>query len=141
MIRRHGFALSAAVVVLAAVPATLVVQDRLDSAERKSLERAAQRIFQREADLSTASWRSHPAPAGRDWGGAAAEARIDQVEKRGERAKVWVQQLTTPYTTAPTGTESEAAAPSVSSHLFVFERTGDGWRLAEDLTRSDLPDE
>ncbi|WP_329558008.1 hypothetical protein OG711_00580 [Streptomyces uncialis] len=139
MIRKHRFVLSAAAVVLAAVPATLVVQDRLDAAERDSLERAAQRIFQRDADLSTASWRNHPAPAGRDWGGAAAEARVDQVEKRGERAKVWVQQLTTPYTTTPTGTKPEATVPYVSSHLFVFERTGDDWRLAEDLTRSDQP--
>lgn len=35
---------------------------------------------------------------------------------------------------------SEAASrtiPWVSSHLFVFEPAGDGWRLAEDLTTAE----
>jgi hypothetical protein len=56
---------------------------------------------------------------------------------RGDRAKVWVNEFITPYATSRSGKDSRPTPPEASSHLFLFERAGDGWRLAKDLTMTD----
>ncbi|MFJ6634504.1 hypothetical protein ACIQMR_24410 [Streptomyces sp. NPDC091376] len=133
---------AAAAAVLAAVPATLVIQDRVEAAavaeERKSLELAALKIFQRDADRPAAYWRTVPAPGGMVWDRAVARAQLSRVEKEGHQAKVWVSEITTPYASDPSGGRRQATTPYAAGHLFVFEPSGDGWRLAKDLTRSEL---
>ncbi|MFD3453962.1 hypothetical protein ACFWVC_17520 [Streptomyces sp. NPDC058691] len=138
MDKKRKLALAAAAVVVAAVPSALVVQDRLEAAERKSLEQAAVKIFQHDADLPTARWRSDEPPMGKVWEKAVAAADITEVEMQGDRAKVWVNAYTTPYVTDMLGKHPEPDVPYVGSHVFVFEPAGDGWRLAEDLTQSEL---
>ncbi|MFD8073357.1 hypothetical protein ACFV3E_11970 [Streptomyces sp. NPDC059718] len=137
MNKKHALALAAAAALVAAVPATMVVHRHVEAAERASLERAAQKVFQHDTDLPTADWRSPDPQAARVWDGAVSTAHIQQVEMHGDRAKVWVDESTRPYVTDPSGTTRRAGIPWVSSHLFVFEPTGDGWRLAEDLTTAE----
>lgn len=36
--------------------------------------------------------------------------------------------------------QAQPTEPYVSSHLFPFKPAGDGWRLAKDLTKSELYD-
>ncbi|MET8272485.1 hypothetical protein [Streptomyces sp. NPDC005096] len=130
MDKKHKLVLAAVAALLAAVPATLVIQDRIERAERESLEQAALKIFQRDADLATAEWRSYEPPADKVWDKAIARAAISDVETQGDRAKVWVDEFTTPYATDLSGKDSQPTEPYVSSHLFLFEPAGDGWRLA-----------
>ncbi|WP_327420250.1 hypothetical protein OG763_03475 [Streptomyces sp. NBC_01230] len=133
-------AVAAVAALLAAVPTTLVIKDRLETAERESLEQAALKIFQSDADLATAEWRSYEPPADKVWDKAIARAGISGVEMQGDRAKVWVDEFTTPYATDLSGKDAQPTEPYVSSHLFILEPAGDGWRLAEDLTKSGLYD-
>ncbi|MFF1448643.1 hypothetical protein ACFVYF_10880 [Streptomyces sp. NPDC058274] len=137
MNKKRKLALAAVAALLAAVPATLVIQDRIETAERKSLEQAAQKIFQRDADRTTAEWRGYEPPSGKVWDRAVAKAVIAHVEMQGDRAKVWVDEFTTPYATDPSGKDSRPTEPSATSHLFLFEPAGDSWRLAKDLTKSE----
>jgi hypothetical protein len=137
MNKKNKLVLAAVAALLAAVPATLVVQDRIETAERKSLEQAAQKIFQRDADLATAEWRGYEPPAGKVWDRAVARAVIAHVEMQGDRAKVWVDEFTTAYATDQSGKDSQPTDTSAASHLFLFEPAGDGWRLATDLTKSE----
>ncbi|MER5891816.1 hypothetical protein [Streptomyces sp. NPDC001876] len=137
MDKKHKLALAALAALLAAVPVTLVTHERAETADRESLEQAALKIFQRDADRASAEWRSHEPPAGRVWDKAVATAAVSDVEMQGARAKVWVDESMTPYATDPAGKDAQPTTPSVSSHLFLFEPAGDGWRLAEDLTGSD----
>ncbi|MFF0399913.1 hypothetical protein ACFYSJ_29750 [Streptomyces sp. NPDC005248] len=141
MDKKHKLVLAAVAALLAAVPAaTLVIQDRLETAERESLEQAALKIFQRDADLATAEWRSYEPPADKVWDKAIARAAISDVEMQGDRAKVWVNEFTTPYATDLSGKDTQPTEPYVSSHVFILEPAGDGWRLAKDLTKSELYD-
>ncbi|MGW6094154.1 hypothetical protein ACWFRK_07065 [Streptomyces sp. NPDC055157] len=140
MDKKHKLVLAAVAALLAAVPATLVIQDRIETAERVSLEQAALKIFQRDADLATAEWRSYEPPADKVWDKAIARAAISDVETQGDRAKVWVDEFTTPYATDLSGKDSQPTDPYVSSHLFLFEPAGDDWRLAKDLTKTELYD-
>ncbi|MET7365454.1 hypothetical protein ABZS61_06420 [Streptomyces sp. NPDC005566] len=137
---KHKLALGVLAALLAAVPVTSLMHDRAEAADRKSLEQAALSIFQRDANRATAEWRSNEPPAGRVWNKAVASAAVSDVEKQGDRAKVWVDEYTTPYATDPSGKDSQPTAPYVASHLLLFEPAGDGWRLAEDLTESDSYD-
>ncbi|WP_329209438.1 hypothetical protein OG257_20425 [Streptomyces sp. NBC_00683] len=137
MNKKNKLVLAALAALVAAVPTTLVVHDRIETAERESLEQAALRVFQRDADLATAYWRSLEPPPGKVWDKAVASAVVSDVEMQGDRAKVWVDEYTTPYATDPSGKDSQPTTPYAGSHLFLFEPAGDGWRLAKDLTESD----
>lgn len=140
MDKKHKLVLAASAALLAAVPVTWVMHERAETADRESLEQAALSIFQRDADRASAEWRSHEPPAGKVWDKAVATAAVSAVEMQGARAKVWVDESTTPYASDPSGEDSEPSTPSVRSHLLLFEPAGDGWRLAEDLTESDSYD-
>ncbi|MET7860093.1 hypothetical protein ABZS81_23370 [Streptomyces sp. NPDC005318] len=140
MDKKHKLVLAAAAALLASVPATLVMQDRTETAERESLEQAALKIFQRDADLATAEWRNYEPPADKVWDKAVARAAISDVERQGDRVKVWVDEFTTPYAGDLTGKDSRPTETYMSSHLFLFEAAGDGWRLAKDLTESEFYD-
>ncbi|WP_326578690.1 hypothetical protein OIE69_35285 [Actinacidiphila glaucinigra] len=61
-------------------------------------------------------------------------------QDRAARGEVWVSEHTTPYVTDSNGENPTPTIAAVSSHLFVFERAGDGWRLAEDLTAWEFQD-
>lgn len=74
------------------------------------------------------------AAAGRGWSKAEAAAHVTQMDVQVDRAKVWVNQVTTPYREGRAGEAVGPGTPFVSSHVFVFERAGDGWLLAEDAT-------
>ncbi|MFF3951018.1 hypothetical protein ACFYYN_40390 [Streptomyces sp. NPDC001902] len=137
MDKKHALVLAAAAALVAAAPATLVVHRHVEAAERASLERAAQKVFQHDADLPTAYGRRDEPQADVMWDGAVSTAHIQQVEMAGDRAKVWVDESTRPYATDRFGKTHRADVPWVSSHLFVFEPAGDGWRLAEDLTTTE----
>jgi hypothetical protein len=67
MNKKHKLVLASVAALLAAVPTTLVIQHRAEAAERKSLELAALKIFQHDADAPTADWRSYDPPAGKVW--------------------------------------------------------------------------
>ncbi|MFD7610030.1 hypothetical protein [Streptomyces sp. NPDC059828] len=45
-----------------------------------------------------------------------------------------VNEITTPYTSDTYGRKLSPDLPYVGSHVFVFERDGDDWRLVQDLT-------
>ncbi|MFI8181022.1 hypothetical protein ACIF70_10930 [Actinacidiphila glaucinigra] len=136
MDKKHRLIPATAAALLAAVPATLMVHRHIGTAERASLERAAQKVLQHDAELPTAYWRKDAPEADR----AVSTADIQQVEMHGDRAEVWVSEHTTPYVTDSNGENPTPAIAAVSSHLFVFERAGDGWRLAEDLTAWEFQD-
>jgi hypothetical protein len=74
------------------------------------------------------------AAAGRGWSKAEAAAHVTQMDVQDDRAKVWVNQVTTPYREGRAGEAVGPGTPFVSSHVFVFERAGNGWLLAEDAT-------
>lgn len=137
MRRSHKVASGAVAAVIAAGGAVYVLQDRAEKAEREALRVTAEAIFQREADTDP-QWRKTPSPAGRVWGEAKSKAVVHHIEKHGERAKVWVDDFTTPYTTAPSGADPQPTIPYASSHVFLFEPDGDGWRLVEDLTEKEF---
>ncbi|WP_329038274.1 hypothetical protein OHT61_13760 [Streptomyces sp. NBC_00178] len=137
MNRKQKWVLAGVAALIAAVPATWVVREQVEAAQRSSLERAAQRIFQHDAGLPTATWRSGTPPVGKVWDKAVSEAVVTGVERRdGGRAEVWVNETTTPYAVDRSGGNREWTVPQVASHLFLFAPSGDGWRLAEDLTDS-----
>ncbi|MFI8005506.1 hypothetical protein [Streptomyces sp. NPDC086010] len=137
MNRKQKWVLTGVTALIAAVPATWVVRDQMQAARRSSLERAALTIFQHNADLPTAEWRSEDPPLGKVWDTAVAAAHLSTVEMRGDRAEVWVNESVTPYATDPSGGGREAAIPSVATHVFLFAPSGHGWRLARDLTDSE----
>ncbi|MFE7778252.1 hypothetical protein ACFU5O_31040 [Streptomyces sp. NPDC057445] len=139
MHRKNKLVPAVAAALLAAVPATSAIQDRLEAAERESLERAAQKVLQADADLATAEWRTYAAPPGKVWDKAVADAAVFEVEMQGDRAKIRVNESTTPYATDPSGKNPEATVPKVGTHVFLFEpAAGDGWRLVQDLTMTEL---
>ncbi|MDQ0581401.1 hypothetical protein [Streptomyces rishiriensis] len=138
MRKKHRVGLVAAAVALVAVPGGLVVRSQAEAAgreaEQKSLEQAAEEIFQRHADAPGASWRKDALPAGRVWNQADAKAVVAHVERKGARFTVDVNEITTPYLSDTYGSGLEPTLPHVASHRFVFERDGDDWRLVKDLT-------
>ncbi|WP_327117580.1 hypothetical protein OG206_18940 [Streptomyces sp. NBC_01341] len=141
MDRKRTVVMAAATALLAAVPASPVVRDRAEAMGRSSLERAAQRVFQHDADLPTAAWRSETPPVGKVWDRADADAVITRVEMRDGRAEVEVDETTTPYATDPSGRTREWTPPWVATHVFLLEPSGDGWRLAQDLTDAEFDDD
>ncbi|MFJ9803305.1 hypothetical protein [Streptomyces wuyuanensis] len=138
MQKRHRVGLVAAAAVLVAVPGGLVVKHQAEAAEReaerKSLERAAEEVFQRRADAPGAQWRKYPPLAGRVWNQADARAVVGEVKRRGALFTVDVDEITTPYTSDTHGRKLSPSTPYAGSHRFVFERDGDAWRLVRDLT-------
>lgn len=139
----HKLLLTALAVVIVAGAAMFVVQDRKEAeraAERESIRLAAESIFQARADKKNAEWRRHPAPAGRVWSEARAKATLAQVEMQGKRAKVRVQEITTPYTTNNSGTDVRPDVPYVGQYVYIFEPAGDTWTLVKDVTRQELID-
>lgn len=113
------------------------VQDWREDAERESLRLAAEEIFQQKADTSSASWRKGPLPRNRMWSEAKSKARLERVQMLDSQAKVWVAELTTPYSTTRSGTDPQPDTPYVSSRVFLFEEAGDGWRMVKDLTNQE----
>ncbi|MFF8387369.1 hypothetical protein ACF053_27525 [Streptomyces kanasensis] len=132
----HAVTAGAAVVVFTGVTTVLAVLDQREEADRESLRVASEALFEREAEADP-QWRQAPAPAGRVWGVAKPKAVVHHLEMVGERAKVWADNVTTPYTTTPSGADPQPTTPYMSSHVFLFEPTGDGWRLAADLTEKE----
>ncbi|MEU2155556.1 hypothetical protein ABZ532_11160 [Streptomyces sp. NPDC019396] len=130
--------LAAAAAVLVAVPGGLVVKSQAAAAEReaekKSLEQAAEEVFQRRADAPGASWRKYAPAAGRVWNQADARAVVHQVKRKGGQFIVNVDEITTPYTSDTYGRKLIPDTPYAGSHRFVFERDGGDWRLVQDLT-------
>ncbi|MEV3993637.1 hypothetical protein AB0J57_32565 [Streptomyces sp. NPDC049837] len=129
----------AAVIVVGAV--VFVVQDRKEAeraAERESLRLAAESIFQARADKKDALWRQYAAPAGRVWSEARARATLNRVEIQGKRAKVWIQEITTPYTTNSSGTDPQPDIPYVGQYVYVFEPAGEGWTFVKDVTKQEF---
>jgi hypothetical protein len=136
--KKHKVGLAAAAAVLVAVPGGLVVKSQATAAEReaeqKSLEQAAEEVFQRRADAPEAYWRKYAPPGGKVWNQADARADVTEVERKGAKFTVDVNEITTPYVSDTYGRGLEPTTPYVGSHRFVFERNGDDWRLVKDLT-------
>ncbi|MFJ6948787.1 hypothetical protein ACISU4_29810 [Streptomyces wuyuanensis] len=138
MQKKHKVGLAAAAAVLMAVPGGLVVKNQAAAAEReaerKSLEQAAEEVFQRRADAPEAQWRKHPPSAGTVWNQADARAVVGEVRRRGALFIVDVDEITTPYTSDTNGRKLSPDTPYAGSHRFAFKRDGDDWRLVQDLT-------
>ncbi|WP_455353067.1 hypothetical protein [Streptomyces sp. SYSU K217416] len=138
MQKKHKVGLAAAATVLMAVPGGLVVKNQAAAAdreaERKSLEQAAEEVFQRRADAPGAQWRKYPPLAGMVWNQADARAIVGEVKRKGAQFIVDVDEITTPYASDTYGRKLSPSTPSAESHRFVFERDGDDWRLVQDLT-------
>ncbi|MFF3397181.1 hypothetical protein ACFYW6_01475 [Streptomyces sp. NPDC002659] len=138
MQKKHKVGLAAAAAVLVAVPGGLVVKNQAAAAEReaetKSLEQAAEEIFQRRADRSEAEWRRHAPPAGKVWNQADARADVSRVKRKGDQFIVDVNEIAIPYTSDAYGMKLEPTTPWVGSYRYVFERDGSDWRLVKDLT-------
>ncbi|MEU3301141.1 hypothetical protein ABZ729_15130 [Streptomyces sp. NPDC006678] len=136
--KKHKVGLAAAAAVLVAVPGGLVVKNQATAAEReeerKSLEQAAEEVFQRRADAPGAQWRTYPPLAGMVWNQADARAVVGEVTRKGARFIVDVDAITTPYTSDTYGRKLTPSTPFVGSYRFAFERDGDDWRLVQDLT-------
>ena len=130
--------LAAAAAVLLAVPGGLVVKNQAAAAERegerKSLERAAEDVFQRRADAPGAQWRQYAPLSGMVWNQADARAVVGEVKRKGDQFIVDVDEITTPYTSDTYGRKLSPTTPYAGSHRFVFERDGDDWRLVQDLS-------
>ncbi|MDN3293347.1 hypothetical protein QWM81_04640 [Streptomyces ficellus] len=62
------------------------------------------------------------------------------MEMHGERAKVWLSEVTTPYATTRSGADPQPTLPYAQSHVLLFERAGDSWRLSQDLTKAEFAD-
>ncbi|MER7109824.1 hypothetical protein [Streptomyces sp. NPDC000229] len=107
-------------------------------AERESIRLAAESIFQAKADKKDAQWRAYPAPTGRVWDRARTKVTLDQVEMQGERAKVRISEITTPYTTSPSGADPQPDVPYVGQYVYVFEPAGDSWKLVKDVTKEEF---
>ncbi|WP_199549873.1 hypothetical protein [Streptomyces sp. N35] len=140
MDRRRKFVLAAGAVLLVGVPTGFVVQDRIETAERESLERAVEDYFQSEVDRDIAKWRADGIPDGRVWSKFDAEAFSFDVTRDGARATVDVNQKVTPYTTDESGGDLRAEVPAMATRVLVFESSGDTWRMVEDLTGRELTD-
>ncbi|MET9666758.1 hypothetical protein ABZY19_15435 [Streptomyces sp. NPDC006475] len=138
MQKKHKVGLAAAAAVFVAVPGGLLMTSQAAAAdreaERKSLEQAAEDVFQRRADAPGAEWRNHPAPTGKVWNQADARADVREVNRRGDRFTVNVNEFTTPYTSDAYGRNLEPTTPYVGMYRVVFERDGDDWRLVQDLS-------
>ncbi|MEV6018294.1 MULTISPECIES: hypothetical protein [unclassified Streptomyces] len=138
MNKKHTVGRAAAAAVLVVVPGGLVLKSQAATAERrseqKSLEQAAEEVFQRSADAPDAAWRTYAPPRGKVWNQADARADMTEVEKNGAQFTVDVTEITTPYLSDKYGGGLEATAPYMGDHRFVFERDGDDWRLVKDLT-------
>ncbi|WNO76774.1 MULTISPECIES: hypothetical protein [unclassified Streptomyces] len=138
MQKKHKIGLAAAAAVFVTVPGGLLVTSQAAAAdrdaERKSLEQAAEDVFQRRADAPGAQWRNYPAPAGKVWNQADARADVTEVKKRGVRFIVDVNEFTTPYTSDTNGRKLAPTTPYVGMYRLVFERDGDDWRLVQDLS-------
>jgi hypothetical protein len=136
--KKQKVGLAAAAAVLVAVSGGLVVKSQATAAEReaeqKSLEQAAEEVFQRRADAPEAYWRKYAPPTGKVWNQADAKADVTEVERKGAKFTVDVNEVTTPYVSDTYGRGLEPITPYVGSHRFVFERNGDDWRLVKDLT-------
>ncbi|MGW1495591.1 hypothetical protein [Streptomyces sp. NPDC002402] len=137
MQKKHKVGLAAAAAVLVAVPGGLVVKTQAAAAEReadqKSLEQAAEEVFQRRADAPEAYWRKYAPPAGKVWNQADARANVREAKRNGDQFAVDVDEITTPYASDTYGRKLEPTTPYVGSYRFVFERDGGDWRLVEDL--------
>lgn len=138
MQKKHKVGLAAAAAAFVAVPGVLLATSQAAAADReaeqKSLEQAAEDVFQRRADAPGAEWRNHPAPAGKVWNQADARADVTKVNRKGDRFTVNVNEFTTPYTSDTYGRNLERTTPQVGMYRFVFERHRDDWRLVEDLS-------
>ncbi|MFC4606860.1 hypothetical protein ACFO9E_03310 [Streptomyces maoxianensis] len=138
MQKKRKVGLAAAAAVLVAVPGGLVVKSQAGAAEReaerKSLEQAAEEVFQRRADAPEAQWRKFPPSGGKVWNQADARADVSEVKRKGDQFTVDVNEITIPYASDTYGRKLEPTTPYVGSYRFVFERDGDDWRLVKDLT-------
>lgn len=134
MRKKYRVGPAAAAVILVAVPGGLVVKHQAAAAERKSLEQAAEEVFQRSADAPDAFWRKYAPPRGKVWNQADARAQVTEVERKGAQFTVDVTETTTPYLSDTHGGGLEATPPYMGDHRFVFEREGGDWRLVKDLT-------
>ncbi|MEU3923177.1 hypothetical protein [Streptomyces sp. NPDC029004] len=138
MRKKHMAGLAAAAAVLVAVPGGLVVKSQAAAAEReedrKSLEQAAEELFQRRADAPEAFWRKFPPAVGKTWNQADASADVSEVKRKGDQFTVDVNEITTPYASDTYGRKLEPTMPYVGSYRFVFEWDGDDWRLVKDLS-------
>ncbi|MDR6979855.1 hypothetical protein J2X68_006592 [Streptomyces sp. 3330] len=100
MRKKHRVGLAAVAVVLVAVPGGPLVRSQAAAAEReaeeRSLEQAAEEVFQRQADAPDAFWRKDVPPAGKVWNQADAGAHITAVTRKGAEFTVDVTEFTTP---------------------------------------------
>ncbi|MEU8794345.1 hypothetical protein [Streptomyces sp. NPDC048643] len=136
--KKRKVGLAAAAAVLVAVAGGLVLRSQATAAEReseqRSLEQAAEEVFQRSADAPDAAWRKYAAPRGKVWNQADARAQVTQVRTKGAHFTVDVTEITTPYLSDEHGGGLEATPSSMGDHRFVFEKDGDEWHLVKDLT-------
>ncbi|MFF8833144.1 hypothetical protein [Streptomyces sp. NPDC015131] len=140
-ISRWVLAAVAAAVAVAVAVTLFVVQERREKAaqdaERESLRVAAQAILQGRADQKNAEWRRHPPAAGRVWSDARAKVTLNRVEMGEGRAKAWLQEITTPYTTDRAGADRRPDLPYAGMYVYVFEKKGGDWTLVKDVTRAE----
>ncbi|WP_336319900.1 hypothetical protein [Streptomyces lavendofoliae] len=144
MRRIHWWLIAALAVVIVAGAGVFVVRERIEeaerAAERESLRVAAESVFQDRADEKDALWRRYPAPAGRVWSQARAKVTLDRVEMRDTSAKVWVQEITTPYTTDRSGGDPRPDVPYAGMYVYIFEPSEDGWTFVRDVSKQEFAD-
>ncbi|MGA5411269.1 hypothetical protein ACPCSC_28950 [Streptomyces lavendulocolor] len=142
MRRIHKQLLAALAAVIAVGGGSLVVHDRMEEAERESrresIRVAAEGIFQARADKKDAEWRRFAAPTGREWSHARAKVTLTDVEIQGARAKVRIQEITTPYTTDRSGADPRPDVPWAGQYVYVFEPAGDGWKFVKDISKEEF---
>ncbi|MFD9542529.1 hypothetical protein [Streptomyces sp. NPDC060022] len=91
-----------------------VMSEAMEPTYRKGDRLVIEDIDAGEVRRGDADWRSYEPPAGKVWDKAVASAVISDVEMQGDRAKVWVDEYTTPYAADPSGKDSQPMQMSSS---------------------------